>query len=221
MNNNIKIGSYIEDDYFYWDGMSTIPKGTTRVRVKADVKEIPNDAFKDNLELEWIDFLNNNLERIGDYAFYGCKNLCVIANLKDEITKIGLYAFKNTPFEDCSFALKGLPEAEAKEIIHKQRSNMYKFSRVLNNKVKWHNKLVNEIPEIFEDTIDTCGDIWFVDVREFTYKALRKIIANIINIDLHDLNISKHSIDKMYKIAEEYINNYADTHKIILCYEEN
>lgn len=221
MSNNVKTGSCVEGDYFYWDGKSVIPEGTTHIRVKADVKEIPNNAFKDNLELECIDFLNDNLERIGDYAFYGCKSLRTIINLKDEVTKIGLYAFKNTPYEDWGFAIKGLPEAEAKAIIHKQRSNTYKFSRALNDKMKWHDKLINKIPEIFEDSVDTYGDTWFVDVREFTYKALRKIIANIINVDLHDLDISTRSIDKMYKIAEKCVNDYANTHNITLCYEEN
>lgn len=53
---------------------------------------IPESNFRNYNFLEEVDVSNSTIERIGDYAFYGC-SIFQIDSLPDTLTYLGLYAF--------------------------------------------------------------------------------------------------------------------------------
>ena len=98
------------DKYFHDSGIS-MDNGFT-VNVPKSITEIADNIFKNYQGLECVNFEEGiQLARIGDYAFYNCKNLNKFVNLPESVNYIGKYAFMN-----CK-GLKSIVINESTEVI--------------------------------------------------------------------------------------------------------
>lgn len=85
----IKANQKLEEGAFW--GYSKLKK----IKLPAELEEIPNYAFAGCVSLESIT-IPNSIKKIGEYAFFGCSNLKKINLSKTKVTEI-----KKGAFEDC------------------------------------------------------------------------------------------------------------------------
>ena len=85
----VEISKYVGND-----SVVNLPRCINRKRIV----RIASDAFKDNQDIEQINFGSSFIEEIGESAFEGCVNLSYIS-LPTSVKRIGDSAFKNTGIE--------------------------------------------------------------------------------------------------------------------------
>jgi hypothetical protein len=180
---------------------------------------IGNQAFKKLRNLEYIDFENSPLERIGMYAFEGCTSLSAIT-IPDTVSLIGEGAFKRSGIESVEIP-SGMTMIEAetfrlcKNLEEVDFSNCTRLYKICNDAFRgcWNisgltfpSSLVR-IERMAFGECDSIENVTFNSGLEYIgYRAFDKC-SSITDLTINAITVGNRAFDKCYGLTSVTFTN--------------